>query len=395
MNKNLIALAAAAYIAMTAVYAADPGTLAPPNRYGAAQKIVPSAVSGRNTGVASDTAAAPDAAAFNRHVTQWRSFDVPGAVNGMSPTSINDLGEITGYYFDSNNCEHGFLRKANGQIMPFDPPNVGCTFPQAGTTPTDINNERDIVGNYQDEVGATHGFIRSAQGTYTMVDDPNASPPNTYAQAINDWGLIVGFWVDSNGNTHGFVRQLDGSFIPFEPAGAVSSQGYHINDLGEVGGDWSDTTTSHGMLRYLGEKLVTFNAPNAIATFGGLGQALNFEGTFAGTYIDENGGAHGYVRYANGNFSEFKAPGGGDSYFNGTWSYSINILGTVVGPSYEPNGTADAYVRFANGSLALADAPVAGQQGTTAAAINDFNEFTGNWEDAKGNVHGFVAVAVP
>jgi hypothetical protein len=175
------------------------------------------------------------------------------------------------------------------------------------------------------------------------------------------------------------------------------SQCYHINDLGEVGGDWTDaaTGTSHGMLLYPSGKLVTFDAPNAGTTFGGLGQALNLEGSFAGTYTDTNGGLHGYVRYANGRFREFKAPLGGDSNFTGTWAASLNLLGTAVGFSVEADGaTVDGYVRFADGTLILANAPVSGQQSTFAWAINDVNEFTGYWYDANGAEHGFVALAV-
>ena len=106
------------------------------------------------------------------------------------------------------------------------------------------------------------------------------------------------------------------------------------------------------MLLHPAGKLDTFDAPNEVnntgvaATFGALGQALNLEGNFAGTFIDGNLGAHGYVRYANGTYAEFTAPDGGDSNFNGTWSYSLNLLGTVVGTSYEQNGPADGYVRF-------------------------------------------------
>jgi hypothetical protein len=404
MKKHLIPLTAAAYLAMTSALAADPGALIPPSRFGVAHKVVPPAVSQHDAGVTPETAAAPDAAAFNRHVALWSSFDVSGAVCGTYPASINDLGEITGTWNDANCHSHGFLRTADGKIATFDPPNVG--YPTqvvacgSGTSPADINNQGDIVGVYSDATGVCHGFVRSAQGKFTIIDDPSStsSPPATFAQAINDWGEVVGFWFDSNNNTHGFVRQVDGSFIAFEPPGALYSQGYHINDLGEAGGDWTDaaTGTSHGMLRHPDGKLVTFDAPSAVYTYGGLGQALNLEGSFAGTWIDANGGAHGYVRYANGTFAEFTAPGGGDSDFNGTWTDSLNLLGTVVGYSVEPNGsTVDGYVRFADGTLFLADAPVGGQQGTVAWAINDLNEFTGNWEDAHGNVHGFVAVAIP
>jgi hypothetical protein len=337
-------------------------------------------------------ATAPDTAAFNAHIALWRSFDVPGAVNGTQPAGINNRGDITGAWADSSNNVHGFLRKAGGGFVTFDPPNGS-----SGTFPTDINNAGDIVGSYIDAAGAQHGFVRSAQGKFTIIDDPSStsSPPATNAQAMNDSGLVVGYWFDSIFNPHGFVRQIDGSLTTVDPPGDVLSQAYHVNDRGEIGGDWSDENTSHGMLLHRDGKLLTFDAPNAVVTFGGLGQALNIEGSFAGTYADANLGTHGYVRYANGNFAEFTAPGGGNSDFNGTWSTSLNLLGTVVGFSIEADGTRDGYVRFADGTLILADAPVAGQQSTWAWSINANNEFTGFWVDAQGNEHGFVAVAVP
>jgi hypothetical protein len=395
MRKNLIPLAAAAYLAMTAVYAGDPRALISPNRYRA---TVP-AVSLHPTASTVETAAAPDAAAFNSHVALWRSFDVPAAVNGTQPASINDLGEVTGVYFDTNNNQHGFLRKAGGKIVTFDAPKVGYPFTFSGTIPTEINNWGDIVGYYTDANGAYHGFVRSAHGKFTIIDDPSStsSPPATFAQALNDWGEVVGYWLDASFNPHGFVRHVDGSLTTVDPPGDLLSQCYHINDLGEVGGDWTDaaTGTSHGMLLHPDGKLVTFDAPNAATTFGGLGQALNLEGSFAGTYADANGGAHGYVRYANGKFAEFTAPGGGTRGFKGTWSASLNLLWTVVGYSVKPNRSVDGYVRFADGKLILANAPVAGQQSTVAWAINDLNEFTGEWNDANGAEHGFVALAVP
>jgi uncharacterized membrane protein len=348
--------------------------------------------------IASSAAAPADdhESPYSAHVALWRSFDVKAAVCGTQPAAINDVGQITGTYYDANCNSHGFLRERDGKLVTFDAPNGS-----GGTAPTDINNAGDIVGSYTDAAGATHGFVRSARGKFTVIDDPSStsSPPATYVQAINDWGVVVGFWFDSNSNSHGFVRQADGSFIPFEPPGALYSQGYHINDLGEVGGDWTDALTgiSHGMLLQPDGKLATFDAPNAVLnTFGGLGQALNLEGSFVGWYADANNGTHGYVRYANGKFVEFTAPRGGSSGFAGTRGVSLNLLGTAVGYSWESNFTAaDGYVRFADGTLILANAPVAGQQSTFAWAINGLNEFTGSWIDAQGNEHGFVAVAVP
>jgi len=406
MNKNLIPLTAATCLALTAVRTAEAGVLTPPNRYNATRTEAPPAATRHQAAVTLETAPTPEAAATNVHVALWHSFDVPAAVNGTQPAGINDLGEITGAYFDSNGNSHGFVRKAGGEIVTFDAPHVGYGTQAGigyglGTIPTAINNKGDIVGYYTDAAGAYHGFVRSARGEFSVIDDPasTSAPSATIAQAINDWGVVVGFWFDSNFNFHGFVRQVDGSFTTVDAPGDLVTECYHINDLGEVGGDWIDATTFtwHGMLLHANGKLVTFDAQNAAGdTFGGLGQALNLEGSFAGTYADANNGLHGYVRYSNGKFAEFTAPGGGDSGFAGTWSASLNLLGTVVGYSVEPDGsTLDGYVRFADGTLILANAPVAGQQSTIAWAINDLNEFTGYWYDASGAQHGFVAIAVP
>ena len=406
MNKKLIPLAAAAFLAMTGVHAAEPQVLIPPNRFGAAHARVPPAASPHRGSVTLETGEISNAGEFNAHVALWRSFDVPAAVNGTQPTNINDLGDIAGVYYDTNNNQHGFLRKADGQIMTFDAPNVGYPaqpplggFP--GTIPTGINNKRDIVGYYTDADGGYHGFVRSAHGRFAIIDDPSStsSPPATQPYALNDWGVIVGIWFDSSFNYHGFVRQVDGSFTAVDAPDSVVTGLYHINDLGEVGGETLDAATSHfrGLLLHPNGKLVKFEAPNGLATFGGLNQALNLKGGFTGTYLDANRGAHGYVRYSNGEFAEFTVPSAGTSGFNGTWSCSLNLLGTVVGYSYDgPGGaTVDGYVRFADGTLILANAPEAGQQGTFPCAINDLNEFTGYWFDANGAQHGFVALAVP
>ena len=278
MKIYLIAIAVV-YLAISAAHAADPRALIPPNRFGATHALVPFAVSPqRSASDAPSTAPAPEAAAFNTHIALWRSFDVAAGVCGSQPAAINDLGEITGTYFDSNCNSHGFLRKAWGEIVTFDAPNAGypSSIQYPGTTPTDINNEGDIVGSFTDAAGGTHGvraLASQGRSRSSMITSSTSSPPATFAQAINDWGFVVGFWYDLNGNSHGFVRQVDGTLIAFEPAGALYSQGYHINDLGcRWADDWTDA--AHWNLRMgcsctRNGKLVTFDAPNAGTHFRG------------------------------------------------------------------------------------------------------------------------------
>jgi hypothetical protein len=55
-------------------------------------------------------------------VGSFTTFDVPGAVNGTFPSSINPAGAITGSYYDVNFVGHGFLRAKNGTLVSFDAP---------------------------------------------------------------------------------------------------------------------------------------------------------------------------------------------------------------------------------------------------------------------------------
>src|SRR2546430_12620251 len=73
---------------------------------------------------------------------------------------------------------------------------------------------------------------------------------------------------------------------------------------------------------------VSFDAPDA-----GLGQALgthplkiNRNGVIAGWYLDSHVVTHGFVRLANGQITEFDAPGASFTHPN-----DINSLGQIVG----------------------------------------------------------------
>src|SRR5579859_5135105 len=80
-----------------------------------------------------------------------RTFDPPGSVSTI-PMSINPAGEITGYYFDSNNNYHGFLRSRDGRFTTFD-------FPGASdTAAASINPAGDITGTYSGGIRASYAL---------------------------------------------------------------------------------------------------------------------------------------------------------------------------------------------------------------------------------------------
>jgi hypothetical protein len=59
----------------------------------------------------------------------------------------------------------------------------------------------DIVGYYIDSNRAYHGFLLS-NGVYTNIDDPQSSGL-TVAKGINDAGLITGYYLGQG--SHGFL----------------------------------------------------------------------------------------------------------------------------------------------------------------------------------------------
>src|SRR5213596_3059115 len=98
------------------------------------------------------------------------TFDYPGDVTQTVPSGINDRGDITGYYVDSNGVTRGFVRFANGTFSaPIIEPNDTVGF----TEGRGINNSRTVCGDYATSDGNLHGFFLSG-GTFTEYDVPGA-----------------------------------------------------------------------------------------------------------------------------------------------------------------------------------------------------------------------------
>lgn len=95
-----------------------------------------------------------------------KTFDVPdpnlGAF-GTQPNSINAFGVIAGVFGDSSTITHGFIRTIDGAISTFDAPGAGTVSGSyQGTTPESINSVGEIAGYFVDSNQVVHGFLKSA-----------------------------------------------------------------------------------------------------------------------------------------------------------------------------------------------------------------------------------------
>ena len=148
----------------------------------------------------------------------FTTFAVPGssmeAGQGTLPASLsglNDLGAITGLYYDANNVFHGYLRNPSGTFIKFEAPGADTTDEFFGTFPNSLNDFGSIAGDYLDSSDVYHGFLRHPDGTFTEFDatgaDTTAGDFNgTIPESLNLLGTITGVYYDTNSAGHGFLR---------------------------------------------------------------------------------------------------------------------------------------------------------------------------------------------
>lgn len=345
------------------------------------------------------------------------AFDVPGAGTaagqGTFPAGINPFGVIAGYYIDSGNVSHGFLRSPDGKLTTFDDPDATVQA-GGGTIVVGMNLEGATVGAYLTET--YHGFVRSPDGKFTTVDWPGACAMSVSQGChgsgvwnINAFGTMVGPYEDTSGNfvAHTAIRTPDGKITTFAVPGSSQEAGQGtlpasfsgLNQWGEITGLYYDANNGfHGYLRSRDGKFITFEAPGADITIqfnGTFPNSLNDAGAVAGNYLDVNEVSHGFIRSREGKFETFQAPGADTTAgsYNGTVPENINALGVVSGYYSDSHSVAHGFVRCADGSFLTFDAPGAGTgagQGTIALGNDVEGTVTGYSTDGANVSHGFL-----
>jgi hypothetical protein len=234
------------------------------------------------------------------------------------------------------------------------------------------------------------------------VSSPVCAPScGTQPYAVSDRGVIVGFYTDTNIVPHGFLRAPDGHFTSFDAPGAGLGYGlnqgtaaYSINERGVIAGQFEDSSyVFHGFVRYPDGSFATFDAPGAGtgAGQGTLGEGINPAGEISGFYIDANNVAHGFLRTPDGTITSFDAPGAGTGANQGTVTgeKSINPKGEIDGWYIDQNNATHGFLRTRDGSITTIDAPDA-YQFTILGGINPAGAITGYYIDVSNVGHGFL-----
>ncbi len=326
---------------------------------------------------------APAASAAN--ITK---FDAPGAGTasgqGTFAYRINSSSEITGYYIDSSNNYHGFLRSPDGTFKTFD-------VKGASTWSIAMNDRGAIGGTYDVLLGnrdSSNGFLRAARGRIETIN-PRGNRWGASVSGINLGGESTGNYDGAGDVVHGYFRTKDAALTKFDAPGAAGTYVRGINDGGAIVGWYMDAGYGdHGYVRAADGTFTEFDAPGS-GSEGTLAATINSRGWIAGDYTDASDVLHGYLRDPGGAFTEYDAPDAGKGAHQGTGGGQINRRGNVTGAYYDSANAEHGYIRLKDGSLTEFDAP--GAAGLTASGgINDSNIIAGYYADSAGVYHGFL-----
>jgi VCBS repeat-containing protein len=290
----------------------------------------------------------------------YTTIDYPSAI-GTDPLSINDSGQITGFYYSSSGVQHGFLYSA-GTYISIDYPSA------TSTHPTSINDFGQITGYYSNSTGQ-HGFLYSG-GTFTTFDYPQGHA--TSPLYINDSGQIVGYYFgdDPYHPYHGFLYS-DGNFTPIDDPQGIDTVPLSITDSGQIAGNFD--TGAKGFL-YSNGSYTTIAAPTNDGT--------NVRGiSDTGDVLAVSGG-HGWL-YSGGTYTAIDVP-----FAISTYPVNISGSGQITGNYYDGSGQQHEFL-YNGGTYSTIDSPF---DTTTPVDIGDGGQITGYYQVNGSNTHhGFLA----
>jgi hypothetical protein len=160
-----------------------------------------------------------------------------------------------------------------------------------------------------------------------------------------------------------------------------------INKGGEMLGYYLDSNSVyHGFLLTPQGQFTEFDAPNGgtSAYQGTQAAGLTDDGAVAGTVEDSGDTSHGFLRGPDGSFTEFDAAGG----MCDTYVSDINSQQTIVGLYVAPGATG-GFLRSVSGEITSFGDWMSFGVGT----INTSGVVTGNYYDAQQVGHSWVRAA--
>jgi uncharacterized membrane protein len=225
-------------------------------------------------------------------------FNLGGSGGSTEVTDINDNGTVVGIYSTTNSFppSQAYFRTRNGIVIPFTVPGSTWVYPES------INDAGQITGFYLSGNGVG-GFVRLPDSTMTVFESSLGIVP----LAINLVGTITGWYTSPSGDFVPFLRQSDGTITRFQVPGMLLTQAMDINQTGVIAGSYTTLNRNnppdmgtHGFMRTPQGAVGSFDVPGASLT---LLTALNDRNVATG-YSEGPAGVQGFLLIPGGLFSQ-------------------------------------------------------------------------------------------
>ncbi|HLJ94506.1 MAG TPA: hypothetical protein VKU02_15065 [Gemmataceae bacterium] len=246
------------------------------------------------------------------------------------------------------------------------------------------------------------GAQSQAPYVYSTLDVPGAIATDGYA--INDAGQVVGIYSKAFDmrRVHGFLYS-GGSYTLFDVPGSDSTFAYGINSTGQIVGAFQGASSFAQGFVLSGGSYTTLDVPGS---FGTSAQGINSSGQIVGYYVTPltfvgfllSGGSYQALQgraYGINSFGQIVGDFG--LYSEGNYTSlngaarGINDAGDIVGFFTDANNRDHGFL-YHNGSYLTVDVP--GAIRTDAYGINNAGEIVGSYIDAIGE-HAFIATPTP
>jgi uncharacterized membrane protein len=259
----------------------------------------------------------------------------------------------------------------------------------AGATETtlwDINNNGTIVGGAFGT--SSFGFILTSEGDVTTLTGP-AGAASTVAVGISDTGVVVGsFALATDGPQQGFIYS-GGNYTTFTVAGATETFLRGISPDARYLSGYYGTETVGGIAFVYDTLLGSFNIISPPDSLISIAQGINSAGVVVGSDL----------------LSGPPLTRPGFMYDIGTGTRTeVSLAGATRTAlrSIDDAGTLAGFFTDATGIHGFVGSPTSFEQIDFTGAVSTFVEgsnnagwLVGQWLDADGGAHGFIAMQVP
>ena len=312
---------------------------------------------------------------------------VPESV-GTEGWNINQDGSVVGHYDTTDGRRHGFIAR------PIESTDIRTGSRPIGV-PTGFTFENiDVPGvdflaltassDFEDYAGYTRSTDGEKDVGFTLIDDVFTThdfpgSQGTYFYALGNDGRAAGHYQDSDGLYHGVVLE-DGELRQYDFPGAVQTEIYGISDAtGALTGNFVDAA---GVRRgFSGDTIV--EVPGASTTYSDF---VSWTGHIVGSYADEAGTYHAYMRSVFGRFLYIDLPAALNlEYF---FLHGLTESRNVVGRAKEIGDVPRTYVGH---PLNLRELRFPGSVSTEGWNINQDGSVVGHYDSPDGRRHGFIA----